>query len=152
MNWKKAEGIEHLDKEKADGEKRLENMRKDFEEKKRRQEENTMSFVLKIEERDRRLLAETASRLDRAQLPEVLQRLFHEHNIRLLGVDCGLTFLLDAPTEQWVSVVEHQLEVQALLGKLLPDDVRQRVRWKAAAECDGKTCAIADPRLVTQLV
>ncbi|KAK7465974.1 hypothetical protein BaRGS_00037461, partial [Batillaria attramentaria] len=30
-----------------------------------------------------------------------------------------------------------QLEVQALLGKLLPDDVRQRVRWKAAAECDG---------------
>ncbi|KAK7465976.1 hypothetical protein BaRGS_00037463 [Batillaria attramentaria] len=64
-------------------------------------------------------------------------RLFHEHNIRLLGVDCGLNFLLDAPTEQWVSVVEHQLEVQALLGELLPDDVRQRVRWKDAAKCDG---------------
>nr|KAG5687689.1 hypothetical protein BaRGS_005940 [Batillaria attramentaria] len=58
---------------------------------------------------------------------EGIERLFHEHNIRLLGVDCGLNFLLDAPTEQWVSVVEHQLEVQALLEELLPDDVRQRV-------------------------
>nr|KAG5700418.1 hypothetical protein BaRGS_010331 [Batillaria attramentaria] len=115
-----------LGEEKSKGDKRLADIIRLYEDKKR-VEEQVMTFVIQVEEAHRQLLA--GRHLDKQRLSDVIQRLFQQFNIRLLGADCGLRFLLDAPVSQWVKVVEKQMEVQAVLSDLIPEDARRAVAW-----------------------
>ncbi|KAK7487986.1 hypothetical protein BaRGS_00020731 [Batillaria attramentaria] len=115
-----------LGEEKSKGDKRLADIIRLYEDK-RRVEEQVMTFVIQVEEAHRQLLA--GRHLDKQRLSDVIQRLFQQFNIRLLGADCGLRFLLDAPVSQWVKVVEKQMEVQAVLSDLIPEDARRAVAW-----------------------
>lgn len=100
-----------------------------YEEQREREKEKVMTFVLRLEERDQHALRVLAAEVEGEQLSELVQRLYTDHNIRLLGVDCGLSFLMEAPESQWMSVVERQLQIQATLNQLLPDDVRGEATW-----------------------
>nr|KAG5688214.1 hypothetical protein BaRGS_003113 [Batillaria attramentaria] len=118
---------EKLRQEKTKGDKRVADITQRYKEEKKRVEEQVMTFVIQVEEVHRQLLERR--HLDEQRLSDVIQRLFSQFNIRLLGTDCGLRFLLDAPVSQWVNVVEKQLEIQALLSDLIPEDARQDVTW-----------------------
>ncbi|KAK7467990.1 hypothetical protein BaRGS_00036768, partial [Batillaria attramentaria] len=116
-----------LRQEKTKGDKRVADITRRYKEEKKRVEEQVMTFVIQVEEVHRQLLEHR--HLDEQRLSDVIQRLFSQFNIRLLGTDCGLRFLLDAPVSQWVKVVEKQLEIQAVLSDLIPEDARQDVTW-----------------------
>ncbi|KAK7454114.1 hypothetical protein BaRGS_00039602, partial [Batillaria attramentaria] len=116
-----------LRQEKTKGEKRVAAITRRYEEDKKKVEEQVMTFVIQVEEVHRQLLERR--HLDEQRLSDVIQRLFSQFNIRLLGTDCGLRFLLDAPVSQWVKVVENQLEIQAVLSHLIPEEARQDVTW-----------------------
>nr|KAG5688211.1 hypothetical protein BaRGS_003110 [Batillaria attramentaria] len=103
-----------LREEKTKGDKRLAAITRRYEEEKKRVEEQVMTFVIQVEDVHRQLLERQHH--DEERLSDVIQRLFSQFNIRLLGTDCGLRFLLDAPVSQWVKVVENQLEIQAVLS------------------------------------
>lgn len=119
-----------LSEQQTAGEERLRAMEREYQAFRQRDQENVMTFVLKLENRDRQLLKEVFDRLnDPHHVNDVIQRLVRDFNIRLLGVDCGLNFLMEAPLTQWVAVVERQLEVQRVLEELLPADVRERASW-----------------------
>lgn len=100
-----------------------------YEEQREKEKAKVMTFVLRLEERDQYALRVLAAEVEGEQLSEVVQRLHMDHHIRLLGVDCGLSFLMEAPESQWMSVVERQLQIQATLNQLLPDDVRGEATW-----------------------
>ena len=100
-----------------------------------REREKFMRFVLRVEERDRLLLSQAASSMEEMTLRDVVTRLHRDFDVRLLAIDTGLTFLLDTPVERRVSVVEQQLEVRAVLAALLPESLRQSVRWSEAMLC-----------------
>ncbi|KAK7467997.1 hypothetical protein BaRGS_00036775, partial [Batillaria attramentaria] len=116
-----------LRQEKTKEDKRVADITRRYKEDKKRVEEQVMTFVIQVEEVHRQLLERR--HLDEQRLSDVIQRLFSQFNIRLLGTDCGLRFLLDAPVSQWVNVVEKQLEIQAVLSDLIPEDARQDVTW-----------------------
>lgn len=83
-------------------------------------------FILHLEERDR-LLSDFLNELPN-RLPGVIKRLLTEFNIRLLGVDCGLNFLLERSGTLWRDAVEQQL-VQNVLQELLSEYLREGVKW-----------------------
>nr|KAG5690597.1 hypothetical protein BaRGS_022601 [Batillaria attramentaria] len=110
-------------------------MESEYQALRQRDEENVMTFVLKLENRDRQVVTEVSDRLnDQQHVHDVIQRLIRDFNIRLLGVDCELNFLMAAPEAQWVSVVERHLEVQRVVEELLPDDVRREAKWELSQE------------------
>jgi hypothetical protein len=88
-----------------------------------------MTFVLRLEHREQEVLRQLGAHVESAGLQNVAQRLFTEHNVRLLAVDCGLRFVLEAPTSTWRGVVEKQLAIQATLTELLPEGEKQAARW-----------------------
>ncbi|KAK7467988.1 hypothetical protein BaRGS_00036766, partial [Batillaria attramentaria] len=116
-----------LRQEKTKGDKRVADITRRYKEDKKRVEEQVMTFVIQVEDVHRQLLERQHH--DEERLSDAIQRLFSQFNIRLLGTDCGLRFLFDAPVSQWVKVVEKQLEIQAVLSHLIPEDARQDVTW-----------------------
>ncbi|KAK7475759.1 hypothetical protein BaRGS_00032980, partial [Batillaria attramentaria] len=134
------EGLSNLQsqlrEEREREEQRLAAMMEQHENEKRRQQEQVMTFVLRVEGQVRQLHARVAAHVDGRRLQTVVQRLFDEFNVRFLGVDCGLQFILDAPVAQWVNVVErHLLEIQNLLSDLIPEDAREGVTWAEVTQC-----------------
>nr|KAG5693978.1 hypothetical protein BaRGS_002276 [Batillaria attramentaria] len=125
-----------LREERERGEQRLAAMMEQHENEKRRQQEKVMTFVLRVEGQVQQLHARVAAHVDGRRLQTVVQRLFDEFNVRLLGVDCGLQFLLGAPVAQWMSVMERQLEIQRVLSDLIPEDARDRVTWSEVTQCE----------------
>nr|KAG5693972.1 hypothetical protein BaRGS_002270 [Batillaria attramentaria] len=119
-----------LREERERGEQRLAAMMEQHENEKRQQQEKVMTFVLRVEGQVRQLRARVAAHVDCRRLQTVVQRLFDEFNVRLLGVDCGLQFLLDASIAHWVNVVERHLQdIQRVLTDLIPEDAREEVTW-----------------------
>ncbi|KAK7467995.1 hypothetical protein BaRGS_00036773, partial [Batillaria attramentaria] len=124
-----------LREERERGEQRLAAMMEQHENEKRQQQEQVMTFVLRVEGQVRQLCARVAAHVDGRRLQTVVQRLFDEFNVRLVGLDCGLQFLLNAPVAQWVSVVERHLEIQRVLSDLIPEDAREGVTWAEVTQC-----------------
>jgi hypothetical protein len=75
--------------------------------------------------------------MDTERVIDVIERLYRDHDIRLLGLDCSLSFLMELPASRWRAVVDHQLAtITNTLGGLLPDDVRQITPWSDVTTYD----------------
>nr|KAG5702652.1 hypothetical protein BaRGS_028038 [Batillaria attramentaria] len=139
---------EQLRLEQEKSEERLNALMRRYEEEKRAEQEKVMTFVLRLEEQHRQLLSLCRVELDGEKLRDLVERLFQNFDIRLLGVDCGLTFLMAAPAEQWVTVVERQMEIEATLRGFLPQGQLQEVTWEQPAPVDcGPSCDDVDLQL-----
>jgi hypothetical protein len=121
--------LQTVQKQHEEKEEELAALRQGFEEERRKEEDKVMTFALKLEERDETVLRQISAHMDTGQLTDVVARLYREHDIRLTGVACGLSFLMEAPMSQWARVVEKQLEIQAALSQLLPEDARKTMNW-----------------------
>jgi hypothetical protein len=131
---KLADQLRHQEKEK---EAQLAALQRAFHSEKKQEQDKVINFVMRLEERDQNVLREAARAMETTQICDVIRRLFDEHNIRLMGVDCGLSFLLEAPLAQWVSVAERELLLQQVchaLAELLPDDFRRTASWSDVGE------------------
>ena len=123
------------------GQQRFEAMRDEYEirtksmseqyEKERREEHCKVStFVLKLDQRDKQLSEDVVGKMEDGQLRDVAKELIEDYNVRLLAIDCGLSFMMDVPKSQLAVVEKRQNEIGEVLKKLLPSDIRPVVNWK----------------------
>ncbi|KAK7465971.1 hypothetical protein BaRGS_00037458, partial [Batillaria attramentaria] len=95
--------------------------------------ENTINFIVRPEKKKPKLVGEVVKQMGEGVLPRVVERLFEEFHVRLLGVDCGLNFLMETPVAQWAAVLERQEEVQQILGELFPSNTVDS--WAEVKQC-----------------
>ena len=112
-----------------------ESLREQFQKEKREEHAKVSTFVLRLDQRDRRLAEDVVERMEEGQLRDVAKQLVREYNVRLLAVDCGLSFLLDVPEAEWAVVEEWHVQMGEVLQKLLPRDVRHEVKWRSPILC-----------------
>jgi hypothetical protein len=132
------ERVAELQRQQREKEYELGALKLCYQEEKKKMEENVMSFTLRLEERDEAILRKLAAGIGSDSLVEVVQLLYQNHNVRLLGFDCGLRFLLEASTQQWRTVAERHLGMQAIqttLNQLLPEDIRRSAHWSHDISC-----------------
>jgi hypothetical protein len=126
--------VAQLQLQRQEKEKEVAALKECFEEEKAREQEKVVRFVLSLEERDKTVLNQLAVGVETPRILQVAERLLQEHNIRLLAMDCGLSFLMEAPRSQWMSLTERQLSVKAMLNDLFSEDVASFCR-EVTAEC-----------------
>lgn len=119
----------------AEGEAVKQATEQKFQDEKREEQMKVMTFVLKLEQREG-LLDGFLRQVQSGQFAVVVPRLLRDFNVRLLGVDCGLNFLMEAPVAQWAEVVERQFDMQALLMDMLPDHLRPEATWSNAVSIE----------------
>ncbi|KAK7444370.1 hypothetical protein BaRGS_00040420 [Batillaria attramentaria] len=102
-----------------------------FEETLEKEHEQVSTFVVRLEERDKQILQEVVTKLQNGrQLADVAERLDKDYNVRLLGVDCGLGFVMKASGGQWQNMQDKQAEIQNILKQLLPSEMREDAKFR----------------------
>ncbi|KAK7473492.1 hypothetical protein BaRGS_00035279, partial [Batillaria attramentaria] len=98
-------------------------------------QERVMAFKLSLRAQDPgQLFADVTSRLDVERLFDVIKRLYFNFHVRLLGVNCSLSFLFAVTVAQWECVVEHRLRIQKILEAILLEDCGHVV-WNSVSRC-----------------
>ncbi|XP_070201587.1 uncharacterized protein [Littorina saxatilis] len=93
-----------------------------------------MTFALALESR----VASFASDLQKEQLAEFVHSLYRDFNIRLLGFDCGLTFLMEAGINQWSDLIGRQVELQERIrNTLIPEEQRGNTNFRPIVQVPG---------------
>nr|KAG5702643.1 hypothetical protein BaRGS_028029 [Batillaria attramentaria] len=132
-----------LTEERRKGEERVAAITRRYEDDKKRVQEQVITFTLCLEQRNRQLLTEVTSRLDEGRMREAVETLHEDFNVRLLGVDCGLRFLMEAPASEWTHVVDRQVDLRKVVERLFSDSVRQEVTWAEVTRCSHQTKDLA---------
>ena len=109
---------------------RTKSMSEQFEKERREEHCKVSTFVLKLDQRDKQLSEDVVGKMEDGQLRDVAKELIEDYNVRLLAIDCGLSFMMDVPESQWATVEKRQNEIGEVLKKLLPSDIRPVVNWK----------------------
>nr|KAG5703857.1 hypothetical protein BaRGS_031491 [Batillaria attramentaria] len=73
-----------------------------------------------------------------------IQKLFDDFDVRLLGVDSGLRFLMDTPFEEYAEVEQREQDIRGTVGKVLLEGCE--VKWGKTTPCDHQA-DIADLQL-----
>jgi hypothetical protein len=126
-----------LANQQREAERHVTALRHQFQEDQARHQNQVIKFVLKLQARDQAVLRQAAVAMDTERVIDVIERLYQDLDVRLLGVDCGLSFLMELPASRWRAVVDDQLAtITNTLGGLLPDDVRQTTSWSDVTTYD----------------
>lgn len=118
---------------------RTKSMSEQFEKERREEQCKVSTFVLKLDQRDKQLSEDVVSKMEDGQLRDVAKELIEDYNVRLLAIDCGLSFMMDVPKSQWPMVEKRQNEIGEVLKKLLPSDIRHVVNWKTPIPVSEQT-------------
>ena len=110
-------------------ETRTESMSEQFEKEIREEHNKVATFVLRLDQRDKQLSDDVVSNIEDGQLHDVAKQLVEDYNVRLLAIDCGLSFLMDIPESEWATVEKCDAEIGKVLTKLLPRDIGPAVKW-----------------------
>nr|KAG5685300.1 hypothetical protein BaRGS_031381 [Batillaria attramentaria] len=137
---------EALQAQVEEGRRNLEILEQRYEEDMRREAERVQTFVLRLEERFGDMLEAAVAQMEEGDLEDVVQSLLQDFNIRLLGINCGLSVLMDVPQDQWQEVQRRQAEIQDRLRRLFPERLRQEVTWQEAMPTSGPSFDDVDLR------
>nr|KAG5689636.1 hypothetical protein BaRGS_029875 [Batillaria attramentaria] len=121
----------HVEREKTFGrakeaheraKKELEDLQRRQQEERQQDQSHVKTFYLEISQSKAEHLRELVKKVQEEDgLREVIHNLLKDFNVRLLGIDSGLRFLLDVPVEEYEDVLRQQDDMKKLLEQACPD-------------------------------
>nr|KAG5694782.1 hypothetical protein BaRGS_002735 [Batillaria attramentaria] len=137
LQREKAKGRQQLESEKCRMEAELASLYRTHQAEKRKERQKLKRFVLQMEKEKGKLLKEVLKKIrEKNVMSKLVQRLFDDFQVRLLGVDSGLRFLMDVPVEEWNELQKKARELQKVMEEMLLRKREQKgVTWTEVTQC-----------------